>query len=441
MSSIQTFESWGRLKKIQQEVYWLDSPKYLFPHLKTSQSILPFGEGRSYGDSCLNEGGALLRLTGLNRVILFDSQSGILRCEAGIRFDEILDLIVPQGWFLPVSPGTQFVTLGGAIANDIHGKNHHRAGSFGRHVTRFELLRSNNEHFICSPNENSDLYRATIGGLGLTGVILWAEIQLIPIKGPWIDCETIKFSGLEEFFDLSRQSDADFEYTVSWIDTLATGKHFGRGHFFRGNFSKEASPLKKAVRSRPIAIPFNAPNWLLNYGTIGTFNSFYYHRLRESSKKKQVHYQSFFYPLDQIQFWNRLYGKRGFYQYQFVVPSGKDRNAIEDILTAISSSRVPSFLSVLKTFGGLESPGLLSFPKPGVTLALDFPNQGQKTLDFLKALHSKVKDYGGRVYPAKDATMTPEDFQSFYPNWKEFSVFIDPKFSSSFWRRVTGGKS
>jgi len=440
MSHPENVYSWGRLKKVNHPVFSQNWTHSNLPQLEPSMTLLPFGEGRSYGDSCLNAGGALLNMRNLNRFIHFDKQNGILRCEAGVRLDEILALTLPEGWFIPVSPGTQFITLGGAISNDIHGKNHHCAGTFGRHVNRFELLRSNQERLICSATENTDLFNATIGGLGLTGVILWAEIRLKAVYGPLIDCETVKFSNLEEFFELSRNSETDFDYSVAWLDTLASGKKLGRGHFIRGNHSKHHPNKLEVARSGFLSVPCDAPDWLLNNLTIRSFNSFYYHRLLPKVSTKTVHYQPFFYPLDKLRHWNRLYGKRGFYQFQLVLPPDKSQR-IHDVIQLISSFKAPSFLGVLKVFGNLESPGLLSFPKPGVTLALDFPNRGSETLELMQKLHEFTKEQGGRVYPAKDMTMTPKDFQNYYPNWKEFSRFVDPLFSSSFWRRVTQGDS
>src|SRR5260370_25320551 len=432
-------QSWGRYPKIQhsqvQTIYWRNE----LPDLSTfEQPILPYAYGGSYGDSGLNENGISLDLSHLQRFISFDQQTGLLRCEAGVSLAEILDIMVARGWFLPVSPGTKFVSVGGAIANDIHGKNHHRAGTFGCHVTRFELLRSNGEHFICSPDENSELFRATIGGLGLTGIILWAEFQLKPIVNPYIDMDHIRFASLDEFFAISAESDQDYEYTMSWVDILIGGDNLCRGIFMLGNHNSARELASKPMKKRlPLALPFNFPSFVLNTLTVKTFNELFYHAQLNNRVHKIVPYDPFFYPLDSIHDWYRMYGKRGFLQYQFVVPFQKGHQAMKEILGRIRRSGEGSFLTVLKKFGNIQSPGMLSFPRPGLTLALDFAYGGQKTLELLAELDKIVQQSGGAVYPAKDARMNAESFQAFFPGWKEFTQYVDPRFSSSFWRRVT----
>lgn len=434
------YASWGRYPKAAPRavipVRWRDD----LPDLgATVGSVLPYGHGRSYGDSCLNDDGTLLDVSGLNRFIAFDDQSGFLRCEAGVMLANILAAFVPRGWFLPVSPGTKFVSVAGAIANDIHGKNHHRAGTFGRYVTRFELVRSTGERLICSPDEHADLYRATIGGLGLTGLITWAEIRLKPITNAYIDEEQIRFDSLDAFMALTAESDATHEYTMSWADCLHGGAGYVRGHFMRGNHNTSPELANKPPAEKPsIGVPVNLPGALLNTWTVKAFNRAYYHRQRAKSVRKVIPYEPFFYPLDAIKDWNRMYGTRGFLQYQCVVPFDNDNAAIKEVFTRITRSGEGSFLVVLKTFGTLCSPGMLSFPKPGVTLALDFPFRGVRTLHLLDDLDGVVRASGGAVYPAKDARMSAESFQAFYPQWQQFARFIDPQFSSSFWRRVTG---
>ncbi len=397
--------------------------------------MLPYGQGRSYGDSCLNDGGLLLLTAPLNRFIEFERDTGRLRCEAGTTIAEILDLAVPHGWFPPVTPGTKFVSIGGAIANDVHGKNHHQAGTFGRFVTKFELLRSDGTRLFCSPSENTDWYRATIGGLGLTGLILWAEIQLKPVNGPMIACETIRFGGLEEFLAISRESSREFEYTVAWIDCLRKGSQLGRGIFIRGNHSDEL-PGKTSSSAPSLSVPFYAPNMLLNQYSIRAFSELYFRKQRGRLLRRTLHYDPFFYPLDRVLHWNRLYGRQGFYQYQCVVPDQSSTSPIQRILEAISDSKLGSFLTVLKVFGSVPSPGMLSFPRDGVTLALDFVNRGSQTLNLMDRLDAMVSEFGGAVYPAKDARLSSVHFKRFFPCYHEFEKFVDPKFSSSFWRRV-----
>lgn len=436
--SNKQYESWGKYPKAEassvKPIYWRDTPLRLD---KLGKSVLPYAWGRSYGDSCLNDGGILLDTTALSRFMAFDEEKGLLRCEAGVTLDACLRLIVPRGWFLPVTPGTKYVSVAGAIANDIHGKNHYKEGTFGCHVTRFELLRSNGERFICSPSENIDLFCATIGGLGLTGLILWAEFQLKPIKNAYIDMERIKFSSLDEFFAISRASHDDYEYTVAWLDCLTQGKQFGRGWIARGNHAQGEHSLQ--VHKEPLLmVPFNLPSFALNRLTMKILNNFMYHIYQvPKNVKKAVHYEPFFYPLDMIKNWNRIYGAPGFMQYQFVLPPNDDNHRIlRQIIQRIADSG-QTFLNVFKEFGNRRSPGTLSFPREGVTLALDFPNNGTRTLQLLTELDHLVREANGVLYPAKDGRMSAPDFQRFYPQWEAFAAHVDPHFSSSFWRRVT----
>ena len=432
-------QSWGHYPKIQTELVRPAFSREELTDLSAIKgSVLPYGYGRSYGDSCMNDVGVGLDCRFLNRLLAFDDKNGLLRCEAGVRLDEILDIIVPRGWFLPVTPGTKFVSVGGAIANDIHGKNHHKAGTFGCHVTCFELLRSDGERLICSPTENVEWYQATIGGLGLTGLILWAEFKLKPITNAFIDEEQILFSSIDEFFELTALSDKDYEYTVSWVDCLNAGKNLGRGHFMRGNHSHSKYLSNQPAKSKlPLQIPFEPPSGLVNSFTMKAFTIAYYHTQLAKRVSKVIPYEPFFYPLDAIKDWNRAYGPSGFLQYQCSVPFNDNYRAIKEIIGRIGDSGEGSFLVVLKTFGDIKSPGMLSFPRPGVTLAIDFPFKGQSTLSLLEGLDKIVRANGGAVYPAKDARMSAENFQHFYPNWREFAKYIDPKFSSNFWRRVT----
>jgi FAD/FMN-containing dehydrogenase len=432
------YASWGNYPQALREearvLTWRDE---LVPEIGTGRTVLPRGLGRSYGDSCLNDGGVLLDATRLDHFIELDEEAGLLRCEAGVALAAVLSLVVPRGFFLPVSPGTKFVTVAGAVANDIHGKNHHRAGTFGRHVTRFELLRSDGRRLVCSPEENPGLYRATIGGLGLTGLITWVEFRLKRVPSELIDCETVRFSGLDEFFDLAAESDERFEYTVAWTDCLARGSALGRGRFIRGNHAPATARRSPARPPRARNLPVYAPSFLLHRFGIRAFNTLYYHRQWARTERRRIHYDPFFYPLDSIGNWNRLYGRRGFLQYQFVVPHAAEREGLREIFRSIAQAGEASFLAVLKVFGDVPSPGLLSFPRPGVTLALDFPNRGRRTLDLLEELDRIVAREGGRVYPAKDARMSARSFQRYFPEWRELSTWIDPRFSSSFWRRVT----
>jgi FAD/FMN-containing dehydrogenase len=396
--------------------------------------VLTFGLGRSYGDSCLNDGGHLIDTSHLDRFISFDSGSGLFACEAGVSLAGILAFILPHGWFLPVTPGTKFVTVAGAVANDVHGKNHHRAGTFGCHVTRFELLRSDGSRYLCSKDENPELFRATIGGLGLTGVILWVEFKLRRIASAFITSHKKPFGSLAEFAALSASADKTDEFTVSWLDCLSPK---GRGVFIAGNHVEESDgSLSKPVPQPKLSVPLDAPGFLLNRLSVAAFNQLYYSMNRGGSNNTKTHFDPFFYPLDAIGKWNRMYGSRGFLQYQFVVPD-EHEDLVYEILKRLVKSGRASFLAVLKKFGGIASPGMLSFPRPGTTLALDLPYRPD-TVRLLEELDAMLRTCPGtRIYPAKDARMSPETFTHSFPQWREFKRYIDPRFSSSFWRRVT----
>jgi FAD/FMN-containing dehydrogenase len=424
--------SWGRYPRATQQIiplYWRDAP---LPD--ADGSVLAYGNGRSYGDVCLNDGGALLHTRGLDRFIAFDPGTGILHCESGVLFADILAFAVPRGWFLPVSPGTQYITVGGAIANDVHGKNHHRAGTFGEHLLGFELLRSDGSRQHCSRSENAGLFAATIAGLGLTGLITWAKFALKRVAGPWMSTQTIAFNGLAEFFDLSSRSEHEHEYTVAWIDCAGTGKTFCRGLFIGANHANDARPVP---RRRPLRVPFTPPFPLINRATLPAFNALYFHATRRGAAT--VPYIPYFYPLDAIDDWNRIYGPRGFLQYQCVVPPADSPAAMTELLTTIAASGSGSFLSVIKVFTDRPPAGILSFPRAGTTLALDFPNRGAATFELLERLDDIVVAAGGAVYPAKDARLRAERFRRYFPRWEEMQAYLDPRFSSGFWRRVTQG--
>jgi FAD/FMN-containing dehydrogenase len=302
-------------------------------------------------------------------------------------------------------------------------------------VPRFELVRSDGTRLICSIAQNADWYAATIGGIGLTGLIAWAEVRLRPIVSRKIQYTGIKFSGIEEFVALSEEYSKS-EYTVSWIDCIGTGKNFARGIFMAGDHAATAGPLK---RSRPakLALPVDLPEFMLNRRSVGLFNSLYYNKQRGKTKTALVDYEPFFYPLDKLQGWNRMYGSNGLLQFQCVLPWEPGQAGLVPVLKTIASSGLASFLAVLKVFGDVPSPGMMSFPKPGITLALDFPIREEASFDLLDQLAALTLEHGGRMYPAKDATMTAAQFQAFYPQWKKFAVYIDPAFDSAFWQRVT----
>ena len=439
-----SLQSWGRFPRAKQQsaraLVW-QSDALGAPAVEGS-SLLPYGQGRSYGDACLNDGGTLLTTSTLDRFLGFDPLTGLIRCEGGVTLASILKLVSSQGWFLPVTPGTKFVSVGGAIANDVHGKNHHWGGTFGCHVPRFLLLRSDGERYLCSATENPSLYGATMGGLGLTGVILWADVQLKRMSHPFLLQETVPFENLARFFEVAASSEADFEYTMSWVDCLSRGKKLGRGLFYRGNHAPpqfDRLPLAASHLSRKggLSVPFDFPGFALNRFTVKAFNWAYYNRQRGKTTERLVHYDPFFYPLDSIHHWNRIYGRRGFLQFQCVVPFESGDGAMREILDRIARSGMGSFLAVLKTFGDVPSPGWLSFPRKGVTLALDFANEGKRTQELFTQLDRVTREAGGAVYPAKDACMPAESFRAYFPRLADFTRYVDPAFSSSFWRRVT----
>jgi FAD/FMN-containing dehydrogenase len=436
LSAKKQFESWGRYPAYDARVIPLQWVADFPPRGILPGGALPVGMGRSYGDVCLLKDGNLLSTLPMDRLLAFDPATGLLTCEGGVTLAAILDFAVPHGYFLPVTPGTKYVTVGGAIANDIHGKNHHVAGTFGLHVRRFELLRSNGTSTLCSPAENPDWYAATIGGLGLTGLIAWAEIQLKPIVTRAIDYVGIQFHGVDEFLALSKEN-VGAEYTVSWVDCTSTGKNFARGIFMAGDHAKTPGPLTRSPEPK-LSLPFDLPGFLLNHATVGVFNALYFNKQRKPRVESVVDYEPFFYPLDIALHWNRMYGKRGLLQFQYAIPWEHAREGTIAILQEVAKSGLASFLAVLKVFGDVESPGMLSFPQPGVTLALDFPIKPGVSFPLFDRLAAMTQEFGGRLYPAKDARMTAAQFQVFYPRWQSFEKYRDPLLMSSFWERVTG---
>src|SRR5215470_1913130 len=401
----ESYFSWGRYPRLAHRHVHRPAWNDQLPAILESAApgaLLPYGLGRSYGDSCLNGERELLDCRRLNRILAFDESTGIVRCESGVTLADLIDVFLLKGWFLPVTPGTRFVTIGGAIANDVHGKNHHRSGTFGAHIHQLGLLRSDEGFVVCGPKENQRMFRATVGGLGLTGVIAWADLQLRPVTGPWIDAEAVPFQSLSNFLDLSRESDSRFEYTVAWLDCYA-GSNL-RGIFLRGNHSLMTE--KKFRPQRGPKLPFALPAWMLNRFTVKAFNAAYYHVHSARSGPSLMPYDSFFYPLDSVRQWNLLYGRQGFLQYQCVIPED-NLPAFEELLDRIARSGMGSFLGVLKRFGDAPPPGMLSFPRPGLTLALDFAMRGERTLQLMRSLDEVVRESGGALYPAKDARMSP----------------------------------
>lgn len=432
--------SWGRYPYLPQQphaVYWPEEVQVALNEIASARidGTLAYGMGRSYGDSCLAASGHVIAMRGMDRILAADWTSGVITAQAGLTLDALIGFALPRGWFMPVTPGTRFVTLGGAVANDVHGKNHHVQGTFGRHVRRLTLYRSDEGFVECSPTERSDLFAATVGGLGLTGIIVSVELQLRRVASNLIVQRSIQFGGLDEFFELSRQHDPCHEYSVAWVDCLANGRKTGRGRYMAGNHADEGALIP--AQSSRLSMPFDPPISLINGLSLRAFNTFYYHRQQIKEIRSQVGYASFFYPLDGILNWNRIYGKKGFQQYQCVVPRQHGREIIGEVMKEIACSGTGSFLAVLKQFGNIASPGLLSFPLPGVTLALDFPQHDSANTRLFDKLDALVHEAGGRLYPAKDAHMSFAHFQKAYPAWSQVEAKRDPILISRFWQRVT----
>lgn len=438
---ITPISGWGRYPVQPCE---LERPERYADLLPFAGGIIARGQGRSYGDASLNENGHVLLTERVNRLLKLDAARGILLAEAGVTLADILDVIVPKGWFLPVTPGTKFASLGGCVAADVHGKNHHHDGSFGNHVLGMEMILSNGKRMLCSPTEKPALFWATVGGMGLTGIIGEVVLKLIPIESDFMVVRHHAAADLEQLFQLLESTDLDDRYTVAWIDSLTTGKNLGRGiAMFGHHATKEeasSSPGKSRKIKHGLSIPFDFPAFALNPLSIGAFNALYYSREGKKREPFLSSYDPYFYPLDSIGHWNRMYGKRGFVQYQCAIPSATAFEGIKALLEKLSASKRPSFLAVLKRFGA-QGKGLLSFPMAGYTLALDMPIRNQGLFDLLDELDAIVLKYGGRIYLAKDARLSAESFRAMYPqysDWLKVKKVVDPKniFSSNLSRRL-----
>ncbi|GAB6854651.1 FAD-binding oxidoreductase [Asaia astilbis] len=428
------YTSWGRVVRAPHHVL---KPRFVdtVPRLTDSEgSFLPVGMRRSYGDSVINSCNHLIDMTGVDRFHSFDEETGILHCDAGVTLDAVLRFSVPRGWFLATTPGTRFVTLGGALANDVHGKNHHRAGTFGCSVRSFGLIRSDGPPQRVE--RGGPLFEATLGGLGLTGIITDVEIELVRVESAYLNIERIAYGNIREFFALAHESGDRFEHTVSWIDCANGGDALGRGIFQRANWCRDGRLIPHGTKSGAV-MPFDMPVRLLNGTTVRLFNTFYNALQKRGPRVQETHYAPFFYPLDSIRDWNRMYGGAGLYQYQCVIPSINAEDAIEALIRRIARSGAGSFLAVLKTFGERQSGGCLSFPFEGATLALDFANRKAETLSLMAQLDQIVEDAGGRLYPAKDGRMSAGMFQQGYPDWMRLRELKDPTITSDFWQRVS----
>jgi FAD/FMN-containing dehydrogenase len=444
--STQPLSGWGRYPVESCNVFRPEKRSEVAAALDLGQqsSYIPRGLGRSYGDAALNENAGVIWQVLLSRFLAFDTTTGVLECESGVSLAEIIQYFLPRGWFLPVTPGTKFVTVGGAIAADIHGKNHHKDGSFSNFTFDFRLLTPTGEVLLCSPTSNADFFWATVGGMGLTGVVLSARLQLRRVDSAYISVDYYKAPNLEDSLATMEAFDERYDYSVAWIDGLATGRSMGRSVLMRGNHAA-AAELPAQIK-RPLTIP-TGPKWnlfidfpsgALNSLTVKAFNTALY-AVHRTTQRQIVSLEKFFYPLDAVDQWNRMYGKRGFVQYQIALPQASGREGLRTILDRLARSGRASFLAVLKRFGDAGS-GLLSFPLRGYTLALDIP-AAPGLVPFLHELDRMTLDYGGRIYLAKDAVLRAQDFAAMYPKLESFRAIqrkMDPKrlFSSSLARRL-----
>jgi len=406
---------WGRYPLIESQILTPLTVQNAQNQIKEANfsHIIPRGMGRSYGDSSLSAN--VFQTAYLNHFLDFDHRTGVLRCQSGVSLDDILRVFVPCGWFLNITPGTRYVSVGGAVASDVHGKNHHIDGCFSEQVKSLRILLANDEIVDCSHSQNSELFYATCGGMGLTGLILEVELLLKSVPSSFIDETIIKAGNLQHVMDLFEEN-SDSTYSVAWIDCIASGSNLGRSLLMLGEHSKNGG--YQLATSKKISVPVDMPAILLNKYTVSTFNSLYYHRIRQSVVKHTVHYEPYFYPLDGINDWNRLYGKKGFTQYQFVIPKENGMQGMNEILSRIVASGRGSFLAVLKAFG-CKNKNYLSFPIAGYTLALDFKID-KGLFEFLDELDQIVIDYGGRVYLTKDVRLKKSAFRKMYPEWEYF---------------------
>ena len=420
----RSIANWGNYPAVESDEHFFNYDDQLTQLVSGTKNFIPRGNGRCYGDASLAT--ETLNTLKYDKIISFDTVNGVFECQSGLMLDSILEVIVPKGWFLPVTPGTKFITVGGAVGSDVHGKNHHVDGSFSNHIIEMELILSNGSFITCSPQVNTSLFEATCGGMGLTGLITKVRFRLKKIESSYIRQKQIKAANLEEIlrlFDEYKQ----YTYSVAWIDCFKKGNQFGRSILILGEHAsvedlpakRKSTPLTFPAKKQ-ITFPFNLPSWALNSFTIKLFNFLYYSKNLKKEINNIVSYEPFFYPLDAILHWNRGYGKKGFVQYQFVLPI-EGRKGLVEILQRISDKGMGSFLAVLKVFGKQES--MISFPSEGYTLALDFPVR-KGLFEFLDELDQVVLEYGGRLYMSKDARMKPGVLQAGYPRLNEFRQIV-----------------
>jgi FAD/FMN-containing dehydrogenase len=411
--------NWGNYPRMEAEEYFFETPDGLGKILSAHSSCIARGMGRCYGDSSLNK--SIASTLQYNKIAALDEQNGIITCQAGATLEKILEMIIPKGWFIPVTPGTKFITVGGAIAADVHGKNHHSEGTFTDHVLWFDIMLHDGTILRCSKKENVELFHLTCGGMGLTGIILSASFGLKKIETSGMRCENIRAANLEEVMKLFDDS-SSWTYSVAWIDCLATGKSKGRSIMMRGEHARKSEtgssvPLRWLAKKK-INIPVYFPSFALSTTTVKAFNELYYRKSSPRNIKYISSMDSFFYPLDALRNWNRIYGRRGFTQYQCVIPAEDGSKGINEILSRVSRSGKSSFLAVIKLFGE-QNKNLLSFPMKGYTLAMDFPVESS-LFSLLDELDEIVAGCGGRVYLAKDMRLNPVMLQRMYPALEKF---------------------
>jgi FAD/FMN-containing dehydrogenase len=416
MVATSSLSGWGRVSVPGTELRSEDLDQL------TRDAVLTRGLARSYGDSSLPPPShpSVAATPLADRLLAFDDQSGVLRAEAGFSLQNLRRLFLPRGWFTPVTPGTQFVTLGGMVAADVHGKNHHRDGSIGRHVRSIRLRTATGAIVECSREHEPDLFRATIGGMGLTGHIFEIELQLVRVPSPWIMAERRRIADIDEFLSELKDTASQWPFTMGWIDCLSRGRHMGRGVLLCGRWATadEAPKTPPAPLTRLI-VPFVFPSWAMGYFVGRVFNEAYY-RCNWSRRARIVHPEPFFYPLDAILHWNRLYGRRGFTQYQCVLPDAAGPQAVRQLLDHLTREGAASFLCVIKDCGE-ESEGLLSFPMKGTSIALDLPVR-DNTQAVVDRLNEFVISVGGRIYLAKDTFTRPEHFRAMEPRLAEWAA-------------------
>lgn len=403
---VQEVTNWGNFPIVEKEIKSEDSLEKIKEFVRTNHEVIARGNGRCYGDASLGE--HIFSTKRLNKLISFDRLNGILECESGVLLSDVLEVAVPQGYFLYVTPGTKFISVGGAIASDVHGKNHHAEGCFSECLISFDLVNEKAELITCSREENAEKFWATIGGMGLTGIIVSAKFKLKNIESTYIRQESIKAENLDEIFQLFDESET-WTYNVAWIDCLQTGKNLGRSIMLRGEHAfKHELPAKlkekslKMKKGSAFTIPFYFPNFVLNNLSVKLFNLLYYFKQTKKEVKNFVHYEPYFFPLDILRDWNKIYGKKGFIQYQMVIPKENGKEGMRKILDTIAKSGNGSFLAVLKLFGKTNPEAYNSFPQEGYTLALDF-KVNKKLPDLVKKLDQIVEEYGGRIYLTKDS--------------------------------------